>query len=154
MSVEAETSSIATPGQSAGSAAAAAPPRILPPARRIRIAILGNSPCDLCTAACCKQKGHAYAALLQDDEIRKFAAFAIDAPIRTSDGRLTYERVLPYIAGRCQFLGDDDRCTIYDDRPRACRQFQCIEHYNAGGVGRHGIFLQRNVRVREILDLL
>jgi len=145
-----------TPGQSAGSFATAAPPRLLPnPRRRVRLAILGDSPCDLCTAACCKQNGHAYAARLEGDEIRKFAAFAIDVPItRDDDDRLTYERVLPYVAGRCRFLGDDDRCTIYDDRPRACRRFQCVNQYNADGVGRHGVFLQRNPRVREILDEL
>ena len=35
--------------------------------RRIRIAILGASPCGQCTAACCRQNGHAYAALLQGE---------------------------------------------------------------------------------------
>jgi hypothetical protein len=147
MSADVATAIPFPPGQSA------APSRAVPFPRRIRIAILGESPCDLCTAACCKQNGHAYAARLQDDEVRKFAAFAIDVPIRRDDdNRLTYERVLPYINGRCQFLGDDDRCTIYDDRPRACRQFQCVDHYNADGVGAHGVFLQRNPSVREMLD--
>ena len=148
MNVETETPITLTPGQSA------APPRLLPSGRRIRIAIVGESPCDLCTAACCKQNGHAYAAILRDDEIRKFAPFAIDVPIIRADIVLTFERVLPYIEGRCQFLGDDDRCTIYDDRPGACRQFQCIDSYNAHGVGRHGIFLKRNVDMREMLDAL
>ena len=143
-----------TPRQSEGSFATAASPRLRPPARRIRIAILGESPCDLCTASCCKQNGHAYAALLEGDEIRKFAAFALDVPIIDADNRLTYERVLPYVNGRCQFLGDDDRCAIYDDRPRACRRFQCVDHYNADGVGRHSVFLQRNPPVRDILDSL
>lgn len=142
------------PGPSAGSAATAAPPRAVHRSRRLRLALLGDSPCDLCTAACCKQNGHAYAALLQDDEIRKFAPFAIDVPLETADGRLAFERVLPYVDGRCQFLGADDRCTIYDDRPRACRQFQCVESFHADGVGRHGAFLQRNPRVREMLESL
>ena len=142
------------PGQSAGGAATAAPPRLTPHTRRIRIAIAGESPCDLCSAACCKQNGHAYAVLLRDDEIRKFAPFAIDVPISDADNRPSYERVLPYINGRCQFLGDNDRCTIYDDRPRACRAFQCVDSYNAGGVARHGVFLQRNGRVRQMLDTL
>ena len=122
--------------------------------RRLRLAILGDSPCDLCAAACCKQNGHAYAAVLEGDEIRKFAAFAVDVPITRDDDLLTYERVLPYVAGRCQFLGGDDRCAIYDDRPRACRRFQCVDHYNADGVGRHGLFLQRNPQVRAILESL
>jgi Fe-S-cluster containining protein len=156
MSATTKTTIATTPGQSAGSAATKAPPPLLVPARRVRLAISGESPCDLCTAACCKQNGHTYAARLQDDEIGRFAAFAIDVPITCgdSDNRVTYERVLPYIHGRCQFLGDDDRCTIYDDRPRACRQFQCIDAYNADGLGAHGGFLQRNPRVKELLDSL
>ena len=119
--------------------------------RRVRIAILGDSPCDRCWAACCKQNGHAYAALLQGDEVRKFAPFAAPASIRDGD-RVVVEYVLPYVGGRCQFLGGDDRCTIYEDRPAACRAFQCVPHFNADGVGRHGIFLERNPRVREMLE--
>ena len=47
--------------------------------------------------------------------------------------RLTFERVLPYVDGRCQFLGDDDRCTIYDDRPANCRRFECAPGYHHAG---------------------
>jgi Fe-S-cluster containining protein len=154
MNAQPQMTTTPTPGQSAGSFAIAAPPRAVRAPRRLRLALLGASPCDQCTAACCKQNGHAYAALLQDDEIRKFAAFAIDVPISSAAAALTFERVLPYVDGRCRFLGDDDRCTIYDDRPRACRQFQCVTSYNADGVGRHGVFLQRNPRVRGMLDAL
>ena len=152
-----QTTTNPTPGQSAGSFATAAPPRIFPGHRspRRRLAILGSSPCDLCTAACCKQNGHAYAALLQGEEVQRFAAFAVDVPFaREGDGRTIYERVLPYVDARCRFLGNDDLCTIYDDRPRACREFHCVRSYNADGIGRHGVFLQRNPRVREMLDAL
>ena len=151
MSTEARTT--LTPGQSAGSFATAAPPRLLSRRKRLRLAILGSSPCDLCTAACCKQNGHEFAALLQGDEVRRFAAFAADVPF-LRDGNVTYERVLPYINGRCQFLGPDDLCTIYDDRPLACRGFQCVDHFNADGIGRHGTFLRRNPRVLEMLESL
>ena len=119
----------------------------------LRLAILGDSPCDLCFAACCRQNGHEYAALLQGDEVRKFAAFAVDVPIR-HDGQLISERVLPYVNGRCQFLGEDERCTIYDDRPRACREFQCVPHFNREGIDQHGSFLQRNPRVLRMLQTL
>jgi Fe-S-cluster containining protein len=121
--------------------------------KRLRLAILGNSPCHLCTAACCKQNGHAYAAVLRGDEIRKFAAFSVDAPIRSGD-RVIVEKVLPYVDGRCQFLGDDDRCTIYPDRPAACRTFECIDHFNQDGIGAHGPFLARNAGVRQMLQEL
>ena len=120
--------------------------------RTIRIAIVGASPCDRCVAACCKQNGHDYAALLQGDaERRKFAAFSMDALIR-SDDRIIIERVLPYVDGKCQFLGDDDRCTIYEDRPLACRQFECTSSYNAESIGRHGRFLRLNPHVLTLLQ--
>jgi Fe-S-cluster containining protein len=122
--------------------------------RRIRIAIFGDSPCDGCVAACCKQNGHAYAAVLRGEEVRRFAPFAVDVPIERADGRVVFERVLPYVNGRCQFLGDDERCTIYEDRPGACRAFQCVGAFNAEGLGMHGMFLERNPRVRVMLEML
>jgi Fe-S-cluster containining protein len=121
--------------------------------RRVRIAILGNSPCERCTAACCKQNGHDYAALLVGGETRKFAPFAIDVKIRAGH-RIVTERVLPYVNGRCTFLGADDRCTIYEDRPDSCRAFECVVQFNRDGTGQHGEFLHRNVEVREMLESL
>lgn len=128
----------------------------LPP-RRHRLAILGDSPCDLCVAACCKQNGHEYAVLLEgDDERRRFAPWAVGVPIRRPDGSIAREPALPYRDGRCPFLGGDDRCSIYDDRPRNCRRFQCVTHYRRGGSDPrgHGEFLRRNGHVLKILDSL
>ena len=124
--------------------------------RRLRLAILGDSPCDLCTAACCKQNGHAFAVLLEgEDERRRFAAFGVDVSV-VQDGRAALERVLPYRQGRCVFLGDDDLCTIYDDRPTHCRRFQCVSGFHQGGMsmGRHDAFLTRNPAVLSVLDRL
>jgi Fe-S-cluster containining protein len=120
----------------------------------LRLAILGDSPCDLCTAACCRQNGHAYAVLLEGDERRKFAPWAADVPIERGDGRTTFERVLPYVAGRCPFLGDDDRCTVYPDRPVNCRRFQCVSGYHHGGADltSHSHFLDLNPAVVRVLD--
>jgi Fe-S-cluster containining protein len=120
----------------------------------VRIAILGASPCDQCVAACCKQNGHEFAAILDDDERGRFGPFAQSVSLRRSDCTLVSEFVLPYRDGRCQFLGDDDRCTIYDDRPRACRAFECAPKFNARGVHRHDAFLQRNPRVLQLLQSL
>lgn len=108
------------------------------------------SPCHKCFAACCRQNGHEFAALLQGDEVRKFAAFAERVAIRQEDS-LRVEYVLPYVAGKCQFLGDDDRCTIYEDRPTACRAFECAPQFHRDGSGQHGEFLQRNPHVLAIL---
>lgn len=117
----------------------------------IRIAIIGASPCGQCVAACCKQNGHDYAAILAQDEIARFRAFAQSVALRGSDGLLASEFVLPYRDGRCQFLGEDDRCTIYEDRPQACRAFECAPRFNAHGVDRHDLFLEGNPRVLELL---
>jgi Fe-S-cluster containining protein len=121
--------------------------------RTIRLAIFGSSPCDRCVAACCKQNGHAFAVLLQgDDERQRFAAWACEVPVRDeASGQVALERVITYRDGRCPFLGDDDRCTIYEDRPVSCRRFECVRFFNERGVGQHGRFLELNPRVRELL---
>lgn len=126
------------------------------PHRRLRLAILGASPCQWCAANCCKQNGHDYAVLLEADERRKFAPFSMDVPIRSADGSVRIERVLPYTDGRCRFLDDDDRCRIYEDRPRNCRRFECIPGYHHGGadLSGHSLFLQRNANVLKLLDEL
>ena len=127
---------------------------------RLRLAILGDSPCHLCTAACCRQNGHDYAVLLQGEaERRKFAPWSVDVRIDTRDEhgtRVTVERVLPYQDGRCVFLGHDNLCMIYEDRPLSCRQFQCVSGYRtvASNPGGHSDFLQNNPPVLQILDTL
>jgi hypothetical protein len=89
--------------------------------------------------------------LLRPHEYARFAPFSSIVPM-DSGGERVWERVLPYVGGRCQFLGEDDRCTIYEDRPLSCREFECVRCYNAGGVGRHGRFLDLNPDVRVLLD--
>jgi Fe-S-cluster containining protein len=120
----------------------------------MRLAIIGSSPCHLCHAACCRQNGHAWAVLLQtDQERRRFAPWAKDVPIQAADGATVWEKVLPYADGKCQFLGDDSLCAIYEDRPLSCRQFECVSSFNQGGTtpGDHGLFLKRNPRVLRLL---
>ena len=113
--------------------------------RRVRLAILGASPCHLCVAACCKQNGHNFSVLLEPAEYARFRPFSLEYPVETGSFR-AIERVIPYRDGRCLFLGDDDLCTIYEDRPRSCRRFECISAYPQGE------FLRRNPHVRAMLD--
>jgi Fe-S-cluster containining protein len=120
---------------------------------KLRIAILGQSPCHGCRANCCKQNGHDYAVLLHPHEYARFRPFSAAITIN-SNGTPVFERVLPYTDGRCQFLDADDRCTIYEDRPASCRRFECITFYNAAGVGKHGRFLELNPDVRQRLEQL
>ena len=119
--------------------------------RRVRLAVLGESPCDLCHAACCKQNGHAYAILLEGEEVRRFSPWAVSVSVET-EVRVVSERVVPYREGRCPFLGDSDRCTLFSDRGGACRRFLCVGSFTGGGVGRHGRFLELNPRVVAVLE--
>ena len=124
---------------------------------RIRLAVVGPSPCGQCVAACCKKGVSEYAVLLQgDDERRRFAAWSLTLPV-DDGGRVVHERVIPYRerggdTAACPFLGGDDRCTIYADRPRACRDFECSRHFNQHGLGKHGFFLRGNPHVVRVLE--
>ena len=124
--------------------------------RRLRLAILGSSPCHQCAANCCKQNGHDYAVLLEEDERRRFAPWAMDVPIHLAGGHVTIEKVLPYRDGRCMFLDEDNLCRIYEQRPVNCRRFECIPGYHHGGgdLTAHSLFLQRNANVLKLLDSL
>ena len=115
--------------------------------RTVRIAIIGPSPCDACDAACCKQSAWGYAALLQsDDERRRFGPWSATTLLDDADGVTRTVQVIGYRDGRCPFLGSDDRCSIYDDRPLSCRQFECTRRF-----GNDASFFDANARVRELL---
>ena len=118
---------------------------------RVRIAILGSSPCGQCTSACCRQNGHDYAALLEGEEVRRFAPYSVAARVMAGD-RIVVEKVLPYVDGRCVFLGEAGDCLVYDDRPAACRAFECVRHFNRDGTGGHDVFLRRNPGVLAMLE--
>jgi Fe-S-cluster containining protein len=121
--------------------------------KRLRIAIVGPSPCDRCHAACCKQNGCEFSVLLAPGEYGRFGPFAAEVVVDDA-GRLVCEKVLPYRGGRCIFLGEDDLCTIYEDRPASCRRFECTRLFHNGGVsvGRQHEFIRRNPRVGEMLE--
>lgn len=134
--------------------------------RRLRIAIVGPtstprptptpSPCGQCRAACCVRSVSEYAILLQtDDERRRFAPWSLSLAVRDAEEVVRHERVIPYRhdTGRCPFLGEDNRCTIYEDRPQSCRDFECTRHFNQHGPGRHGMFLEGNRDVANLMDV-
>lgn len=76
--------------------------------------------CDRCTALCCR-----YFALGIDDpetpedydDIRWYLAHEnVHVFIEDDDWYLSVQT-------RCQFLQDDNRCGIYEDRPKICREY-------------------------------
>ncbi|MDB5328214.1 MAG: YkgJ family cysteine cluster protein [Phycisphaerales bacterium] len=122
-------------------------PRPPKDARTVRIAIVGPSPCEQCNAACCKQSAWPYAVLLQDeDERRRFRPWSTTTLLADADGETKSVQVIGYREGRCPFLGEDDRCTVYEDRPLSCRQFECTRRF-----GQDETFFDRNPAVRTLL---
>ena len=102
-------------------------------------------PYNRCTGACCRRgsTGHEFATwLLESAEIERFRTTA----------KLTAEGwVIPFDDYRdCVFL-KNDRCSIYEERPVACRAFNCLAGYEAHGPGRHTFFLQDNPNVLRLV---
>lgn len=58
-------------------------------------------------------------------DIRRLAArLDIPAPsFRRRYVRVDGDGILHFAAAPCAFLGEDNRCTVYEDRPQACRDF-------------------------------
>jgi Fe-S-cluster containining protein len=54
--------------------------------------------------------------------------------------------------GDCVFL-NNDRCSIYEEHPVACRTFNCLSGYEAHGSGRHAFFLQDNPDVLRLVQV-
>jgi Fe-S-cluster containining protein len=85
-------------------------------------------PCGECTA-CCRSGQF---VVIEPDETATLARIP-DALLVPAPGRPGH-RVLGYDEhGRCPML-IDDRCSIYADRPRACRTYDCRVYAAAGVV--------------------
>ena len=76
--------------------------------------------CTTC-ANCCR----AYTTSVDDVDIARLAKrleiTTAEFGKRYIDGVIDGEKQL--ISKPCVFLGDDNRCTVYDDRPKVCRDF-------------------------------
>lgn len=76
-----------------------------------------DPPCDQCNAACCQYKYGEYAVHLAEDE---------DYPeaVQFEEHPNVFIKVIPYRDGKCVYL-EGNRCSIYENRPFLCRQFNC-----------------------------
>lgn len=88
----------------------------------------------LCRAMCCKLGG---GVALTPDEINsgKFETenFCIEKKCLCGKDTECYHKIVQLKTedGRCIYLGDDDMCTIYERRPRMCRNYFCSTgHWN------------------------
>jgi Fe-S-cluster containining protein len=72
-------------------------------------------PCAGCYAPCCTRGPHGWARAVNvaPDEQFPFPEVLVD-------GAIPYDE-----NGRCPFLNADHRCSIYEHRPRLCREFRC-----------------------------
>lgn len=76
--------------------------------------------CTKC-ANCCRT----LQVVVDDTDIARLAA-RFGVPAKQFARRyvaVAADRVRHIAASPCPFLGDDNRCTVYEDRPRACRDF-------------------------------
>ena len=85
--------------------------------------------CSMCSGVCC----YSPPQLSSMDELR----FAIDHGVDLIASKVLdngYYISIDRREGKCPFLGDDGKCTIYEDRFYVCRWFKCrsycvdIEH--------------------------
>lgn len=106
-----------------------------------------NPPCDQCTAVCCKQTGqHTAAVFLLEYEV-DYENIVVD------DGMGEDVRAIPYVNGKCFYLAENNKCSIYDRRPTLCREFTCLAGYNLKGEGNHGFFLEDHPEVVQLIEL-
>ncbi len=78
-------------------------------------------PCEMCGKCC-----HQPEIIIRHDEIDRISVaagidlydFMKDYLVRADDGRFLMKKTCP-----CAFLGKDNRCTIWKDRPQICDDF-------------------------------
>lgn len=115
-------------------------------------------PCDQCTAVCCRQYSHDYAAEIGPDEEDSFpeAIWWQDSNpglLAALNDHNPVLRVLPYVDGKCVNLGEDNRCKRYDTRPEVCQSFSCVSSYKARPSGEHGYFCDDHPEVVQLIEL-
>lgn len=109
-------------------------------------------PCEHCSAYCCKQRGHDFAVLLEEHEVERFDQACLVRDVVPNLGITDSEWCLPYKDGKCVYLGDDDKCTIYESRPERCREFNCVNGYKCKGEY-HSYFLEDHPEVVKLIEL-
>lgn len=84
--------------------------------------------CLRCPGLCCEVAG--YVAVGQAEIARLAQALNLNPTefVRKHTWQNNRgERLIKAVADRCQFLGKDRRCTVYEARPNQCRAYFCWE---------------------------
>lgn len=86
-----------------------------------------TSACDTCPGRCCSRA-------FGFESIKLTSAEALMPVFRPyAELWLNGSYYLPMgtgVRGKCRFLNNANRCSIYEQRPEACRGFVCHDHYN------------------------
>jgi len=103
--------------------------------------------CNKCQAYCCRQdKTHAGDAVILDDSEYDFFHNKATLSILTLDGEEHF--TIMYKNGKCPFL-EGNRCSIYKNRPKQCRLFECWTEAKSGS--RKELFLKDNPDLKELI---
>jgi Fe-S-cluster containining protein len=92
---------------------------------------------------CCSDALFGYVPLGEDEEQSLADLFAIER----IGGRPAFRVACPHVS--------DCRCTVYDRRPRTCRQYRCktLVEYDNGSIGHEEAFRRVGAIRRAMLDL-
>ena len=87
--------------------------------------------CLLC-ANCCTTTG----PLLNDKDINRISKHLKMKPIHFINNYLKVDEDNDYVFNSmpCPFLGEDKYCNIYDERPKACREYPHTDRVNQQGI--------------------
>lgn len=103
-------------------------------------------PCQSCNGACCSLPVE-----IDGDEVADFPD-AVCVPEQCGN-RVVDTWMLPRKAdGRCVYLDVNNRCRIYERRPRVCREFNCLCGYKLTAQ-RHSFFLDEHPEVARLIEL-
>lgn len=117
--------------------------------------MMPNPPCHGCNAACCRDSGawpfavRLFPEDLKNPKLNKAKSRWVfpHRRWRNPDHLPLKEWVLKFVNGACPFLDVvENRCKIYDERPKICREFDCRQ------CTPFGVFLNANPNVWALLQ--
>jgi Fe-S-cluster containining protein len=117
------------PGTALGPPGLACERAVLAPSSTSVVQMSDHKPLDClkCRSFCCKMAGYVRASR---SDIRRLAKF-LDLTVREFEERHVLEvtrkgeKLIKPGYDTCQFLGADRSCTVYEARPKDCREYVC-----------------------------
>lgn len=105
-------------------------------------------PCDGCSGLCCvSTQGGPFVELHLDELDRYPNAVWVD------DGFRGTVPALPVTdQNRCVYLSEQNRCEIYDNRPKVCRGYNCVPGYRFCK-HRHSFILEDHPELVQLIEL-